>query len=76
MPGIIFLPSVYAVYDFEITEGEASVYINLNFEWSMVEVDITSVQLWLYLFTYLSRIIPRRQDCVCACVQKECIIKL
>lgn len=32
MPGIIFLPSVYAVYDFEITEGNARVYINLNLE--------------------------------------------
>jgi len=67
MPSMIFLPSVYAVYDFEISAREASVYIDLNLEWSMVEVDITSVQLWLYLFTYLSRIIPRRRNCVCVC---------
>lgn len=83
MLGIIFLPSVFAVYDFEITERKARVYIykaEFRMKYAGSGYNICPiVTVFIYIFEQNQSQEEGISLCVSVCLhasKKKCFIKL
>lgn len=80
MLGIIFLPSVFVVYDFEITERQGYIYedeFGMKYAGSGYNI-CPIVTVFIYIFEQNQSQEEGFSvcDCVSACKQKKCFIKL